>query len=197
MTTHESALSDLAARLASTDPSLSTSRRDILTAALQELIEAELTATIGAAPGERHRTTRAGRSGRALMIEPLRISHVTGLPWLPSVISASFRVSWTVAPLQAVDRCSTRCSRGSSCADTPIPITSWLRASSSQAHARWTKRATAWLPAVAWRWPNHRAATGSSADLERAGAPGGSRTSDGRCTRRCMSHCRERTPVGG
>lgn len=30
-----------------------TSLRDILTAALQELIEAELTATIGAAPGER------------------------------------------------------------------------------------------------------------------------------------------------
>jgi transposase-like protein len=54
MTTHGSALSDLAARLAGTDGlSLSTSLRDILTAALQELIEAELTATIGAAPGER------------------------------------------------------------------------------------------------------------------------------------------------
>jgi hypothetical protein len=32
---------------------LSTSLRDILTVAPQELIEAELTATIGAAPGER------------------------------------------------------------------------------------------------------------------------------------------------
>lgn len=53
MTTAESALSDLAARLAGTDPSLSTSLRDILTAALQELIEAELTTLIGAAPGER------------------------------------------------------------------------------------------------------------------------------------------------
>lgn len=53
MTAHEFALSDLAARLAGTDASLSTSLRDILTAALQELIEAELTATIGAAPGER------------------------------------------------------------------------------------------------------------------------------------------------
>ena len=53
MTTHESALSDLAARLAGTEPSLSTSLRDILAAALQELIEAELTATIGAAAGER------------------------------------------------------------------------------------------------------------------------------------------------
>ena len=45
MTSSESALSDLAARLAGTDPSLSTSLRDILTAALQELIEAELTAS--------------------------------------------------------------------------------------------------------------------------------------------------------
>ena len=53
MTTHEFALSDLAARLLGTDASLSTSLRDILTVALQELIEAELTATIGAAPGER------------------------------------------------------------------------------------------------------------------------------------------------
>jgi transposase-like protein len=53
MTTYEFALSDLAARLAGTDASLTTSLRDIVTAALQELIEAELTATIGAAPGER------------------------------------------------------------------------------------------------------------------------------------------------
>jgi hypothetical protein len=50
MTTYEFALSDLAARLAGSDASLSTSLRDIVTAALQELIEAELTATIGAAP---------------------------------------------------------------------------------------------------------------------------------------------------
>ena len=52
MTAHEFALSDLAARLTGTDATLSTSLRDILTVALQELIEAELTATIGAAPGE-------------------------------------------------------------------------------------------------------------------------------------------------
>jgi transposase-like protein len=64
MTIHESALSDLAARLAGTDgPSLSTSLRDILTAALQELIEAELTATIGAAPGERTPERVAQRNG--------------------------------------------------------------------------------------------------------------------------------------
>jgi hypothetical protein len=53
MTTYEFALSDLAARLAGTDATLSTSRRDILAAAPQELIEAELTATIGAGHGER------------------------------------------------------------------------------------------------------------------------------------------------
>ena len=64
MTTHESALSDLAARLAGTDdPSLSTSLRDILTAALQELIEAELTAMIGAAPGVRTPERVAQRNG--------------------------------------------------------------------------------------------------------------------------------------
>ena len=53
MTMYESALSDLATRLAGTDASLATSLRDIVAVALQELIEAELTATIGAAPGER------------------------------------------------------------------------------------------------------------------------------------------------
>ena len=39
------ALSDLAARLAGSDATLFTSLRDILAAALQELIEAELTAS--------------------------------------------------------------------------------------------------------------------------------------------------------
>ena len=63
MTAHDSALSDLAARLAGTDPSLSTSLRDILTAALQELIEAELTNLIGAAPGERSLERTALRNG--------------------------------------------------------------------------------------------------------------------------------------
>lgn len=53
MTMYESALSDLATRLTGSDATLSTSLRDIVAAALQELIEAELTATIGAAPGER------------------------------------------------------------------------------------------------------------------------------------------------
>src|SRR5438445_11509792 len=63
MTSSESALSDLAARLAGTDPTLSTSLRDILTAALQELIEAKLTMVIGAAPGERSPERTALRNG--------------------------------------------------------------------------------------------------------------------------------------
>ncbi len=63
MTAHDSALSDLAARLAGTDPTLSTSLRDILTVALQELIEAELTTLIGAAPGERSPERIALRNG--------------------------------------------------------------------------------------------------------------------------------------
>lgn len=63
MTNHEFAVSDLAARLVGTDASLSTSLRDILAAALQELIEAELTARIGAAPGERSADRTAQRNG--------------------------------------------------------------------------------------------------------------------------------------
>ncbi len=63
MTNHEFAVSDLAARLVGTDASLSTSLRDILAAALEELIEAELTARIGAAPGERTADRVAQRNG--------------------------------------------------------------------------------------------------------------------------------------
>ena len=63
MTTYESALSELSSRLTGTDASLTTSLADILAAALQELIEAELTARIGAAPGERTETRRRVRRG--------------------------------------------------------------------------------------------------------------------------------------
>ena len=63
MTAHEFALSDLAARLAGTDASLSTALRDILSTALQELIEAELTTVIGASPGEHTPDRLALRNG--------------------------------------------------------------------------------------------------------------------------------------
>jgi putative transposase len=63
MTTHEFALSDLAARLAGTDASLSTALRDIVSTALQELIEAELTTVIGASSGEHTADRLALRNG--------------------------------------------------------------------------------------------------------------------------------------
>ena len=63
MTNHEFALSDLAARLAGTDATLTTAIRGILAAALQELIEAELTTSIGAAPGEHTASRSALRNG--------------------------------------------------------------------------------------------------------------------------------------
>lgn len=89
MTTHEFALSALAARLAGTDAILTTAIRDILAAALQELIETELTATIGAAPGE-HTPARSGdrwargRCGQSLRPcrDPVRELMLVGLATL-------------------------------------------------------------------------------------------------------------------
>ena len=49
MTNNEFALSDVAARLAGTDATLATAISEILAAAVQELVESELTARIGAA----------------------------------------------------------------------------------------------------------------------------------------------------
>lgn len=63
MAIKEFALSDLAARLTGTDATLTTALRDVLAAALQELIEAELIATIGAAPGERSLERVTQRNG--------------------------------------------------------------------------------------------------------------------------------------
>jgi putative transposase len=63
MAANEFALSDLAARLLGTDATLATSLRDILTAALQELIEAELTSTIRAEHGERSAERVTQRNG--------------------------------------------------------------------------------------------------------------------------------------
>jgi putative transposase len=63
MTHYESAIDEIAGRLQGTDASLTTSIADILAAALQELIEAELTGTIGAEHGERTPTRTAQRNG--------------------------------------------------------------------------------------------------------------------------------------
>lgn len=64
MTHDESAIDELAERLTGVDASLTTSIADILSAALQELIEAELTARIGAAPGERSPARRFAHAWR-------------------------------------------------------------------------------------------------------------------------------------
>ena len=63
MADFESALSELGAALAATDTKLSTSLAEILGVAIQELIEAELTALIGAGHGERTPTRTTQRNG--------------------------------------------------------------------------------------------------------------------------------------
>ena len=64
MTHYESAIDEIAGRLQGTDASLTNSIAEILAAALQELIEAELTGTIGADHGERTPTRTAQCNGR-------------------------------------------------------------------------------------------------------------------------------------
>ncbi len=63
MTHYQSAMHELAERLQDTDATLTTSIADILGAAIQELIEAELSARIGAEPGERTRGAPPSATG--------------------------------------------------------------------------------------------------------------------------------------
>jgi putative transposase len=63
MANHDSALSALSEMLIATDGTLSTSLAEILATAVQELIEAELTAWIGAEPGERSPMRVTQRNG--------------------------------------------------------------------------------------------------------------------------------------
>ncbi|MGE3689378.1 MAG: IS256 family transposase, partial [Acidimicrobiia bacterium] len=118
MAVHDSALSALAARLAGTDASLTSSLRDILAAALQELIEAELTSTIGAAPGERTPERVAQHNGHRpkLLSTPAGDVEV-GIPKLrtgsffPELLEPRWRVDpalWAVIMTAYITGTSTR-----------------------------------------------------------------------------------------
>ena len=63
MAQHDSALSELARRLTEVDGTLASSIGEVLSAALQEMIEAELTARMGAEPGERSPARTVQRNG--------------------------------------------------------------------------------------------------------------------------------------
>jgi transposase-like protein len=63
MAAHDSALSELSEMLVATDAKLATALCEIVTVAIQELIEAELTAKIGAEPGERTPARLVQRNG--------------------------------------------------------------------------------------------------------------------------------------
>ncbi len=118
MTTHEFALSDLAARLLVTDASLSTLLRDILAVALQELIEAELTATIGAAAGERtsERVTQRNGHRPKLLSTPggdveIRIPKLRQGSFFPELLEPRRRIDkalWAVIMTAYVTGTSTR-----------------------------------------------------------------------------------------
>jgi transposase-like protein len=63
MAAHDSALSELSEMLVAADAKLATALCEIVTVAIQELIEAELTAKIGAEPGERTPARLVQRNG--------------------------------------------------------------------------------------------------------------------------------------
>jgi putative transposase len=118
MAAHEFAVSDLAARLFGTDATLSTSLRDIVTVALQELIEAELTARIGAAPGERTAERVAQRNGhRSKLISTPAGDVEVGIPKLrtgsffPELLEPRRRIDkalWAVIMTAYITGTSTR-----------------------------------------------------------------------------------------
>lgn len=66
MATPDSALTELSTMLLATDASLSSSLGEILATAIQELVEAELTARIGAEHGERTPMRVTQRNGHRL-----------------------------------------------------------------------------------------------------------------------------------
>jgi transposase-like protein len=75
MATYDSALSDLSEMLLASDGSLSTSLAEIVATAVQELIEAELTARIGAEPGERSPIRSNQLNGHCPEPVPIALCH--------------------------------------------------------------------------------------------------------------------------
>lgn len=118
MTDYESALSALGEELAGTDASLATSLAAILTAAIQDLVEDEVTARIGAAPGERTPTRLAQRNGhRAKLVSTPAGDIEIGIPKLrqgsffPELLEPRRRIDralWAVIMTAYVTGTSTR-----------------------------------------------------------------------------------------
>ncbi len=122
-THYESAIDDIATRLQGVDASLTTSIAEILAAALQELIEAELTGTIGAEHGERTPTRVAQRNGhRTKLLSTPAGDLEVGIPKLrkgsffPELLEPRRRIDkalWAVRCAPAGSTTSRSCTSGS------------------------------------------------------------------------------------
>ncbi len=118
MTTHDSALHALGERLGDTDSVLATSLAEILTDAIQELIEAELTARIGAEPGERTLSRSNLRNGHRPRLVSTPAGDLTvGIPKLgkgslfPELVEPRRRIDkalWAVIMTASITGTSTR-----------------------------------------------------------------------------------------
>lgn len=119
MTTHDdSALNALAESLAAADSPLAANLAEILTDAIQELIEAELTARIGAGPGERTLARTNKRNGHRDKLVSTPAGDITvGIPKLckgsffPELLEPRRRIDkalWAVIMTAYVSGTSTR-----------------------------------------------------------------------------------------
>ena len=118
MTTPDSALNALSGALTSTDSPLAANLAEILTDAIQELIEAELTARIGAEPGERSLARTNQRNGHRDRLVSTPAGDLTvGIPKLrkgsffPELLEPRRRIDkalWAVIMTAYINGTSTR-----------------------------------------------------------------------------------------